>query len=251
MKCVAQSDLTKVKDLSVVNRLTKRLQNMLRGFCSRLLALKSSDRDKEENLEQTKNMSLLLSSKSILDLPGVMSSEEVALRGGQGISSRPMMALSPQITQLHFDCTTKEVMSTIVTFYKTEVPEEELTCSAEETSSDTSLLATSFVDNAMAWLEDISAASSKTSSSESLCVAPKAVICESSVETFQAQAAKRRSESRTCQVSQPDFDIRQDFSPTSSMSMDLQPTDFVLLQGTSSSSATSTKIWQSGVAISE
>lgn len=101
------------------------------------------------------------------------------------------MALSPQITQLHLDCTTKEVMSTIVTFYKTEVPEEELTCSAEETSSDTSLLATSFVDNAMAWLEDISAASSTTSSSESLCIAPKAVICESSVETFQAQAAKR------------------------------------------------------------
>lgn len=50
MKCVAQSDLTKVKALSVVLRLTNRLQNMLRGFYSRLLALKSSDRDKEENL---------------------------------------------------------------------------------------------------------------------------------------------------------------------------------------------------------
>lgn len=50
MKCVAQSDLTKVKALSVVLRLTNRLQNMLRGFYSRLLPLKSSDRDKEENL---------------------------------------------------------------------------------------------------------------------------------------------------------------------------------------------------------
>lgn len=102
-----------------------------------------------------------------------------------------MMALIPQITQLHLDCNTKEVMSTIVTFYKTEVPEEELTCSAEETSSDMSLLSTEFVDNAMAWLEDISAASSTTSSSEGLCVAAKAVICESSGETFQTQAAKR------------------------------------------------------------
>ncbi|CAB1351748.1 unnamed protein product [Coregonus sp. 'balchen'] len=246
MKCIAQSDFTKLEALPVALNLAKKLQNMLRGLYSRLLAPKSSDRDKEENLEQAKNISAPTliqrsfgSNKSEPMLPGVISPGAVALCRGQSESSRPMMALSPQIIQLHLDSTTKEVMSTIVSCFKPEVPEEELTYSDEKMSSDTSLLATEFVDHIIAWLKDISAASSATSSSESLCVSPNAVLCKLTSETFQTQAAKRvkqvlsksvrcfsnlgsssRSESHTSWVSQSDFGILQDSSSTSSMSFD-------------------------------
>ncbi|XP_041738412.2 uncharacterized protein LOC121571153 isoform X2 [Coregonus clupeaformis] len=303
MKCIAQSDFTKLEALPVALNLAKKLQNMLRGLYSRLLAPKSSDRDKEENLEQAKNISAPTliqrsfgSNKSEPMLPGVISPGAVALCRGQSESSRPMMALSPQIIQLHLDSTTKEVMSTIVSCFKPEVPEEELTYSDEKMSSDTSLLATEFVDHIIAWLKDISAASSATSSSESLCVSPNAVLCKLTSETFQTQAAKRvkqvlsksvrcfsnlgsssRSDFHTSRVSQSDFGILQDSSSTSSMSFDssafgvvatvvkdmksllqttestdsLEPTDSALLHGTSSYSETSSKSWQSGVAISD
>ncbi|XP_052315402.1 uncharacterized protein LOC118391940 isoform X1 [Oncorhynchus keta] len=244
MTCIAQSDFTKMKALPAALNLSKRLQNTLRGFYSRLLAPNSSERDKEENLEQAKNISAPTliqksfgSNKSERMLPGVISPGEVALHR-QSESSTPM-ALSPQIIQLHLDSTTKEVVSTIVSCYKPEVPEEELTYSHERMSSDTSLLATEFVDHVIAWLKVISAASSATSSSESLCVSPNAFICELSSETFQTQAVKRVkqvliesvrcfsnsgsssiSESHTSRVSQSDFGIQQDSSSTSFMSMD-------------------------------
>ncbi|XP_036814012.1 uncharacterized protein LOC110500882 isoform X2 [Oncorhynchus mykiss] len=302
MTCIAQSDFTKMKALPAALNLSKRLQNTLRGFYSRLLAPNSSERDKEENLEQAKNISaptlnqkLFGSNKSERMLPGIISPGEVALHRHQSESSR-LMALSPQIIQLHLDSTTKEVVSTIVSCYKPEVPEEELTYSHEKMSSDTSLLATEFVDHVIAWLKVISAASSATSSSESLCVSPNALICELSSETFQTQAVKRVkqvliesvrcfsnsgsssiSESHTSRVSQSDFGIQQDSSSTSFMSMDsssfgvvaavvkdmksllqttestdsLQPTDSALLHGTTSYSETSSKSWQSGVAISD
>ncbi|XP_064796688.1 uncharacterized protein LOC135516358 [Oncorhynchus masou masou] len=302
MTCIAQSDFTKMKALPAALNLSKRLQNTLRGFYTRLLAPNSSERDKEENLEQAKNISAPTliqksfgSNKSERMLPGVISPGEVALHRHQSESSRPT-ALSPQIIQLHLDSTTKEVVSTIVSCYKPEVPEEELTYSHEKMSSDTSLLATEFVDNVIAWLKVISAASSATSSSESLCVSPNAFICELSSETFQTQAVKQVkqvlieyvrcfsnsgsssiSESHTSLVSQSDFGIQQDSSSTSFMSMDsssfgvvaavvkdmksllqttestdsLQPTDSALLHGTTSYSETSSKSWQSGVAISD
>ncbi|XP_023857020.1 serine-rich adhesin for platelets-like [Salvelinus sp. IW2-2015] len=126
-----------------------------------------------------------LLSKSEAILQEVNSTGRGALRKCQSENSQPLLVLCDP----NLEPCTKEVLSQIVTVYRSEMADLESTSSVVESSSYNSFEVCDFLDGIMSYLEDMPVSSS--SSLEGVSVTPASVIEQLSSEVFQKKATNK------------------------------------------------------------
>ncbi|XP_041756816.2 uncharacterized protein LOC121584776 [Coregonus clupeaformis] len=126
-----------------------------------------------------------LLSKSEAILQEVNSTGRGALRKCQSENSQPLLVLCDP----NLEPCTKEILSQIVTVYRSERADLESTSSVVESSSYNSLEVCDFLDGIMSYLEDMPVSSS--SSLEGVSVTPASVIEKLSSEAFQMKATNK------------------------------------------------------------
>ncbi|XP_014027295.1 uncharacterized protein isoform X2 [Salmo salar] len=139
----------------------------------------------ETRADCTHGQNSLLLSKSEAILQEVNSTGRGALHKCQSANSQPLLVLCDP----NLEPCTKEILSQIVTVYRSEMADLESTSSVVESSSYNSFEVCDFLDGIMSYLEDMPVSSS--SSLEGVSVTPASVIEQLSSEVFQKKATNK------------------------------------------------------------